>query len=67
MPKFIYKIYQLYHFHVWTKGYILIGYLLVLVIYFQFSVVTKIFNEFNCILVIFREKKLIIHKQPKKS
>jgi hypothetical protein len=37
-------------------------YLLVLVTYLQFSVDTREFYGFKCILLIFCRKKLIIHK-----
>jgi hypothetical protein len=39
-----------------------IDYLLVLVTYLQFLVDAKIFCGFNCILMIFYDNKLIIHK-----
>jgi hypothetical protein len=51
-----------YYFHVGTYGYILIECLLVLVTHLQFSVDTRIFYEFNCILMISYVKELIKHK-----
>jgi hypothetical protein len=49
------------------EGYLFIDYLLVLVTYLQFSIDATIFYAFNCILMIFYDKKLIIHKEPQKS
>jgi hypothetical protein len=45
-----------------TYGYLCIDYLLVLVTCLQFSVDTMLFDRFNCILMIFYDKKLIIYK-----
>jgi hypothetical protein len=58
---------SLYHFHMWSWGYFLIWCLLVLVTYLPFSVDIRIFYGFSCILMIFYIKKIIIHKQSKKS
>jgi hypothetical protein len=44
------------------EGYLFIEYLLVLVTYLQFLVDATIFYGINCILMIFYDKKLIIHK-----
>jgi hypothetical protein len=44
-----------------TYGYLCIDYLLVLVIYLQFLVDATLFDGFNCILMIFYDKKLIIY------
>jgi hypothetical protein len=43
-------------------SYLCIDYLLVLVTYLQFPVEATLFDGFNCILIIFYDKKLIIYK-----
>jgi hypothetical protein len=52
---------RLYLYIMFTNFHNLIECLLVFITYWQFMFETRIFYEFNCILVIFR-KKLIMHK-----
>jgi hypothetical protein len=49
---------SIYHFYLGTWGYLLIECLLVLITYLQFSIGTKVFYEFNCILMIFYIKEI---------
>jgi hypothetical protein len=52
---------RLYLYKMFTSFHNLIECLVVFITYWQFMFETRIFYEFNCILVIFR-KKLIMHK-----
>jgi hypothetical protein len=61
ISKIISNQYIVYYFHVGTYGYLLIEHLLVLITYLQFSIDTRLFYKFNCILMIFT-KIIIMHK-----